>query len=941
MALSAIFRFENLDSTKDLNSRFAGLFQRGIYEGGLVKSLGSTSYAVTVEPFKAMSADGMGVISTENITVTLPSLGACYVIMIARYNIGSDPTITLKAVPEDSVETYVEQGAIKFALVVNGSVQMLSEDFRDEISPVGREHYKGIYNSASEAAEANNFVVGDWFFVRTATDSFQMAVWTGSEITLFGSLGEITNLLQDHIENIVNDFDKDDNFDGDWDSPRAKVRFLDENKAKEEQYGSYHISINKWFSSEKITRKWEVTINPSNNNREWNNTDNATTTLKANDYATLIEGNGERTPSLENENTIISSSDIDNPKYDNQRPTNDNKFITQNYPLLPNFAEKYGMAGNLFMYGVRPSPYNRFVVAKTPFASYKTKTAGNETAVGGYYYYKLTDNEMLYVGDSGVADLGKRALNYISFDLDVGEGSTISTLDGVTVVKGSSHTQLSSADMNTEGEYNGRGFLKVEDYYLRVSHPLKLKVGSTIGYYEHSNIDVVNVPAINKSIEEYKYIVSLRAGNLKVDNNTIIGGNLDVTGTSIFRNTVQVAADVTVNSGASVSNGLEITSGKLTISSGTMTVNSGNMVVTGNTNVTGTLTARNSLESSDKITVNGTTSVTGNASATQNLAVTGTITANNSYESNGKITVTGTSTIGGSTTTSSNLAVTGSVTANNGYESTGKITTSGVTQVGGNTTTTQNLVVTGSITANNGYESTSSIRTTGSTNISGDASATQNLVVTGSITSGNYTTGSTNISGSTTANSVTSNGGTLNLKINGTLTSGNYSTGTTSVSGSTTVNSVDKTSASGASVALQINGTLTSGNYTTNTTTVIGATNVASVDKTSASGASVALRVNGTLTANSGYTANGAVTVGTTSTLGSVTASTLSVTGGSMTVNGTGSAGTISASGSITSGGNVTASGFQFGNNGPTLSLSNNELVITIGGVTYKVMLIQ
>ena len=72
MSLSAIFRFENLDSTKDLNDLYQYLFNKGVYwwdttsQTNLIVASGA-SLNVTVAPFRALSYDGMHILSDSSI----------------------------------------------------------------------------------------------------------------------------------------------------------------------------------------------------------------------------------------------------------------------------------------------------------------------------------------------------------------------------------------------------------------------------------------------------------------------------------------------------------------------------------------------------------------------------------------------------------------------------------------------------------------------------------------------------------------------------------------------------------------------------------------------------------------------------------------------------------------------------------------------------------
>ena len=67
MTLRSIFKYRNLDSTSDFNSRNAKIISRGIYEGGLL-SIPAVALQVSVPAFTALSYDGMVVENTTTNT---------------------------------------------------------------------------------------------------------------------------------------------------------------------------------------------------------------------------------------------------------------------------------------------------------------------------------------------------------------------------------------------------------------------------------------------------------------------------------------------------------------------------------------------------------------------------------------------------------------------------------------------------------------------------------------------------------------------------------------------------------------------------------------------------------------------------------------------------------------------------------------------------------
>lgn len=207
MALSAIFRFENLDSTSDLNSLYDGLFKKGIYEGGSIVQ--STSTSIAISEFKAISDDGMHIISDSIINLSIPSTGTKYFIVCkAKYVYDDSPIITMSLKTESALSADAEKNYyIKLGSVtLNGvSASINLNDDRDELSVLGRNPYKGIFDDAEtlESETSGKCQEGDWAVVSADSNNesvqiyiYSSGVWGGT-----GNAKILSTSYNQHIQN--------------------------------------------------------------------------------------------------------------------------------------------------------------------------------------------------------------------------------------------------------------------------------------------------------------------------------------------------------------------------------------------------------------------------------------------------------------------------------------------------------------------------------------------------------------------------------------------------------------------------------------------------------------------------------------------------------------------------------------------------------------------
>lgn len=153
MSLRAVFSYQNLDSTADLNLRFEKLVSKGVFYGGSIAANGTTN-TVTVNPFRAATFDGMVVLDTASTSITVTGNQKSYICLLAMYNTSSNPTMnwvvhTQATYNADPNRDYL----ICFGTVdLSGSAgpvfsNLVSYQERNIVSLIGRDGFLGTYST--------------------------------------------------------------------------------------------------------------------------------------------------------------------------------------------------------------------------------------------------------------------------------------------------------------------------------------------------------------------------------------------------------------------------------------------------------------------------------------------------------------------------------------------------------------------------------------------------------------------------------------------------------------------------------------------------------------------------------------------------------------------------------------------------------------------------
>lgn len=210
MAPRAVFKYKNLDSTRDINMRFVKLVGAGVYFGGTLAVV-NASYSVRVLGFYAMNAEGMMVYDDDTNTVQVNQTGLQHIVLEASYNATGDAVISLRAVTDTDYQAnkakYIVFGSVDMDQANGGfvSINYVNYTHRTRTSTLGDNKFLGYFetdtarNTAYPTAQPLQ-KIGDYCVVG-AGNTVKFSVWGGSDWLEFPSSAIILQQLNDHINN--------------------------------------------------------------------------------------------------------------------------------------------------------------------------------------------------------------------------------------------------------------------------------------------------------------------------------------------------------------------------------------------------------------------------------------------------------------------------------------------------------------------------------------------------------------------------------------------------------------------------------------------------------------------------------------------------------------------------------------------------------------------
>ncbi len=149
--LRAVFAYQNLDSTADLNLRFESLFTKGVFLGGDIVANG-TNNTVSITAFRAVTRDGMIALNDVATDIVVPGNQKSYLCLRAKYNAPSPPEL---AWVTHTLASY-NAASDKDFLIVFGTVDLaasagpvfanlVSYADRNVVTPVSRNSFLGTF----------------------------------------------------------------------------------------------------------------------------------------------------------------------------------------------------------------------------------------------------------------------------------------------------------------------------------------------------------------------------------------------------------------------------------------------------------------------------------------------------------------------------------------------------------------------------------------------------------------------------------------------------------------------------------------------------------------------------------------------------------------------------------------------------------------------------
>lgn len=172
MTLRAVLDWANQDSTQDLNSRFQALFKRGVLTGGEISPV-SGQLQIVLQPFTAISYDGMLVSDTDAILLNIPLDQTSIIAIYAKHQIGEAALLEISVV-ESSLfyslvdrEYYVVFGAVT-AITPQTEIDDsdISYDLRETQDQRTRDKIRGIvYDLVDLPSDPRFIVYGDSYVV--------------------------------------------------------------------------------------------------------------------------------------------------------------------------------------------------------------------------------------------------------------------------------------------------------------------------------------------------------------------------------------------------------------------------------------------------------------------------------------------------------------------------------------------------------------------------------------------------------------------------------------------------------------------------------------------------------------------------------------------------------------------------------------------------------
>jgi len=214
MVLKAVLQWKNDDSTRDLNSRFSALFEKGVLEGGLLVPVAS-QLKIDVQPFSLMSNDGMLVTqdTTERLDLVIDQTNV--ISLLVQHNIGAAPTLEYHVTEISIFNSLVNKPyhvVFGEVTVIGAAVQAFPADItynqRNAQDKRGRSTFRGkLATTAYLPSDPNFNLPGDFYMINAGVgDIPELWAWNGlAWINITQTLSIASDLAQHRANLFTNE----------------------------------------------------------------------------------------------------------------------------------------------------------------------------------------------------------------------------------------------------------------------------------------------------------------------------------------------------------------------------------------------------------------------------------------------------------------------------------------------------------------------------------------------------------------------------------------------------------------------------------------------------------------------------------------------------------------------------------------------------------------
>jgi hypothetical protein len=188
------------------------VFNKGVFFGGNVVPVSGT-LTVNLAPFATVGSDGMFV-REDVLTTTLAVVDGAtnYIIIRQEYKTNAEPVVSVESISEAAYlgeadpDTLIVFATVTVPLAATAvTTSMIDFTERDVVDPLGRLSLRGHLTSTGSLplAATNANRPGDFYIVSSgASDTPEMWAWNGASWINITQAQTVTNLLEEHIDNL-------------------------------------------------------------------------------------------------------------------------------------------------------------------------------------------------------------------------------------------------------------------------------------------------------------------------------------------------------------------------------------------------------------------------------------------------------------------------------------------------------------------------------------------------------------------------------------------------------------------------------------------------------------------------------------------------------------------------------------------------------------------